>query len=354
LLKNINVPEALRSKVITKLKVLKTSMGLFTRKSPIDSSSESRDWELVANIAQNSLIEQRKSRRWGIFFKLLGFAYVAVLISSYYFGSSLNNASVSVEEAHTAVVYVDGPIGDGEEASANNIVSGLRKAFKSETATAIMLVVNSPGGSPVQAGYIYDEINRLKTLHPDKKVYAVIKELGASAAYYVAVAADEIYSDKASLVGSIGVTASSFGFVDLMGKLGVERRNFTSGEHKSFLDPFAPLKDDEKVFWEDVLSKTHDQFIKVVKEGRGDRLVDNNDLFSGLIWNGEQALELGLIDGLASPGKVARDIIGEENIIDYTPRLSRLEELTRRFGTSMGLGIGKALALFAEQSVQLK
>lgn len=329
-------------------------MGLFTRKSPIDSSSESRDWELVANIAQNSLIEQRKSRRWGIFFKLLGFAYVAVLISSYYFGSSLNNASVSIEEAHTAVVYVDGPIGDGEEASANNIVSGLRKAFKSETATAIMLVVNSPGGSPVQAGYIYDEINRLKTLHPDKKVYAVIKELGASAAYYVAVAADEIYSDKASLVGSIGVTASSFGFVDLMGKLGVERRNFTSGEHKSFLDPFAPLKDDEKVFWEDVLSKTHDQFIKVVKEGRGDRLVDNNDLFSGLIWNGEQALELGLIDGLASPGKVARDIIGEENIIDYTPRLSRLEELTRRFGTSMGLGIGKALALFAEQSVQLK
>ena len=329
-------------------------MGLFTRKSPIDSSSESRDWELVANIAQNSLIEQRKSRRWGIFFKLLGFAYVAILISSYYFGSSLNNASVSIEEAHTAVVYVDGPIGDGEEASANNIVSGLRKAFKSETATAIMLVVNSPGGSPVQAGYIYDEINRLKTLHPDKKVYAVIKELGASAAYYVAVAADEIYSDKASLVGSIGVTASSFGFVDLMGKLGVERRNFTSGEHKSFLDPFAPLKDDEKVFWEDVLSKTHDQFIKVVKEGRGDRLVDNNDLFSGLIWNGEQALELGLIDGLASPGKVARDIIGEENIIDYTPRLSRLEELTRRFGTSMGLGIGKALALFAEQSVQLK
>lgn len=329
-------------------------MGLFTRKSAVNPSSDNRDWELVANIAQNSLIEQRKSRRWGIFFKLLGFTYVAVLIGSYYFGSSLNNDSVNVEEAHTAIVYVDGPIGDSEEASANNIVGGLRKAFKSDAATAIMLVINSPGGSPVQAGYIYDEINRLKALHPDKKIYAVIKELGASAAYYIAVAADEIYSDKASLVGSIGVTASSFGFVDLMGKLGVERRNFTSGEHKSFLDPFAPLKDDEKDFWEEVLSKTHDQFIKVVKEGRGDRLEENADLFTGLIWNGEQALELGLIDGLASPGKVARDIIGEENIIDYTPRLSRLEELTRRFGTSMGLGIGRALAVFAEQPIQLK
>ena len=329
-------------------------MGLFTRKSTVSSSSENRDWELVANIAQNSLIEQRKSRRWGIFFKLLGFTYVAILVSSYYFGSNLNNASASVEEAHTAIVSVNGPIGDGEEASANNIVGGLRRAFKNDAAKAIMLVVNSPGGSPVQAGYIYDEVSRLKALHPDKKVYAVIKELGASAAYYIAVAADEIYSDKASLVGSIGVTASSFGFVDLMSKLGVERRNFTSGEHKSFLDPFAPLKNSEKDFWKEVLSKTHDQFINVVKEGRGDRLVDSDDLFTGLVWNGEQALELGLIDGLASPGKVAREIIGEENVIDYTPKLSRLEELTRRFGTSMGLGIGKALARFAEQPVPLQ
>jgi protease-4 len=329
-------------------------MGLFTRKSAVNSSSDNRDWELVASIAQNSLVEQRKSRRWGIFFKLLGFTYVAVLIGSYYVGSNIGNDSTSSDESHTALIYVTGAIGDEENASANNIVDGLRKAFKSETAKAIMLVVNSPGGSPVQAGYIYDEINRLKALHPDKKVYAVIKELGASAAYYVSVAADEIYSDKASLVGSIGVTASSFGFVDLMNKLGVERRNFTSGEHKSFLDPFAPLKEDEKEFWEEVLASTHEQFISVVKEGRGDRLVDNPDLFTGLIWTGEQALELGLIDGLASPGKVARDIIGEEKIIDYTPSLSRLEELTRRFGTSMGMGIGKALALFAEQPIQLK
>lgn len=329
-------------------------MGLFTRKSPVNPSSDNRDWELVANIAQNSLIEQRKSRRWGIFFKLLGFTYLAVVLGSFFINSNFSSPGDSTEESHTAIVYVDGVIADDEEASANNIVGGLRRAFESEGAKAIMLVVNSPGGSPVQAGYIYDEINRLKDLHPDKKIYAVIKELGASAAYYISVAADEIYSDKASLVGSIGVTASSFGFVDLMGKLGVERRNFTSGKHKSFLDPFAPLKDEEKDFWEDVLSKTHEQFINVVKEGRGDRLVNNPDLFTGLIWNGEQALELGLIDGLGSPGKVARDIIGEDNIIDYTPRLSRLEELTRRFGASMGMGIGKALALFAEQPIQFK
>ncbi len=329
-------------------------MGLFKRRSSIDANSENRDWELVASIAQNSLIEQRKSRRWGIFFKLLGFSYLAIVLISYFVGSGLSTQGADTKKSHTAIVYVNGPIADTEEASANNIVGGLRKAFKSEGAKAIMLIVNSPGGSPVQAGYVYDEINRLKALNPDKKVYAVIKELGASAAYYISAAADEIYSDKASLVGSIGVTAASFGFVDLMGKLGVERRNFTSGEHKSFLDPFSPLKQDEKAFWESVLSKTHEQFITVVKEGRGDRLVDDPDLFSGLIWNGEQALELGLIDGLGSPGKVARDVIGEDTFVDYTPRLSRLEELTRRFGASLGLGIGKAIALFAEQPVQLK
>ncbi len=329
-------------------------MGLFKRRSSIDATSENRDWELVASIAQNSLVEQRKSRRWGIFFKLLGFGYLAIVLISFFVGSNLGGQGADTKNPHTAIVYVDGVIADKEAASANNIVGGLRKAFKSEGAKAIMLIVNSPGGSPVQAGYIYDEINRLKALNPDKKVYAVIKELGASAAYYISAAADEIYSDKASLVGSIGVTAASFGFVDLMGKLGVERRNFTSGEHKSFLDPFSPLKQDEKAFWESVLSKTHEQFITVVKEGRGDRLADDQDLFSGLIWSGEQALELGLIDGLGSPGTVARDVIGEDTFIDYTPRLSRLEELTRKFGASLGMGIGKAITLFAEQPIQLK
>jgi protease-4 len=217
-----------------------------------------------------------------------------------------------------------------------------------------MLIINSPGGSPVQAGYVYDEVKRLRVLYPDKKVYAVIKDLGASGGYYIAVAADEIYADKASLVGSIGVTASSFGFVDLMKKAGVERRNFTSGEHKSFLDPFSPLKRDEEQFWESVLQKTHEQFIRVVKEGRGERLTNNDDLFTGLIWSGDQAVELGLIDGLGSPGSVARDIIGYKEFKDYTPHLSPLEELTKRFGVAVGVGMGKVLGVSSDSPVQLR
>ncbi len=329
-------------------------MGFFKRNSSIDSNSENRDWELVASIAQNSLAEQKKSRRWGIFFKLLTFVYITVVLAGVFMQSNTSSDGFNIKEAHTAVVHVSGVIADEEEANANNIVGGLRRAFESDGAQAVMLIINSPGGSPVQAGYIYDEIKRLREKYPEKKVYAVIKELGASAAYYIAAAADEIYSDKASLVGSIGVTASSFGFVELMDKVGVKRRNFTAGEHKSFLDPFAPLKEDEKVFWESVLQKTHDQFIRVVKDGRGERLAENDDLFTGLIWNGEQALELGLIDGLGSPGSVARDVIGEDTFKDYTPRLSPLEEFTRRFGASIGLGLGKAIGVLSETPVELR
>lgn len=329
-------------------------MGLFSNKSDIDPSSEHRDWELVSSIAQSALDEQKKARRWGIFFKLLTFLYITfVLLSVFMQGRDASN-SFNFSEPHTGIVYVDGVIADGEDASANNIVSGLRRAFESSGSVAVMLIINSPGGSPVQAGYVYDEVKRLRELHPDKKVYAVIKDLGASGGYYIAAAADEIYADKASLVGSIGVTASGFGFVDLMEKVGVQRRNFTSGEHKSFLDPFAPLKEDEKQFWESVLEKTHEQFIRVVKDGRGDRLSNSDDLFTGLIWNGEQALDLGLIDGLGSPGTVARDIIGQDQVKNYTPQLSPLEEFTRRFGTSVGAGIGKVLGVSADNPVQLR
>jgi protease-4 len=209
-----------------------------------------------------------------------------------------------------------------------------------------MLVINSPGGSPVQAGYVFDEIKRLRLLYPDKKLYAVIAELGASGGYYIAAAADDIYADKASLVGSIGVTASSFGFVDLMKKIGVERRHFTSGEHKAFLDPFSPAKEIESEFWQEVLDVTHQQFIDVVKIGRGDRINQQEnltELFSGLIWNGEQALTLGLIDGLGSPGFVAREIVQAENIVDYSVSPSALEKLTKRLGVSIGSGIANQL-----------
>ncbi|MGH1487415.1 MAG: S49 family peptidase [Cellvibrionaceae bacterium] len=329
-------------------------MGIFNDKSAVDPNSEHRDWELVSTIAQDALSEQKKARRWGIFFKLLTFVYITFVLVGIFSQSIGGGDGFNVTDPHTAVVHVAGTIDEAEEANASNIVGGLRQAFESDGTEAVMIIINSPGGSPVQAGYVYDEIKRLRAEYPDTKVYAVIKDLGASGGYYIAAAADEIYADKASLVGSIGVTAASFGFVDLMEKVGVERRNFTSGEHKSFLDPFAPLKEDEKVFWETVLQNTHDQFIKVVKDGRGDRLVDNDELFSGYIWNGEQALELGLIDGLGSPGSVARDIIGQEDIYDYTPRLTPFEEFTKQFGVSIGLGLGKALNVFVDQPVQLR
>ena len=328
-------------------------MGLFISKPKVDPTSEHRDWELVSVIAQDALNEQKKARRWGIFFKLLTFAYVTFILVGIMFQRQQAGQTFTPKEAHTAAVIVQGAILDGEKASANNIVTGLRKAFKNEAAVAVMLIINSPGGSPVQAGYIYDEVKRLRGKYPDKKIYAVIKDIGASGGYYVAAAADEIYADKASLVGSIGVTAAGFGFVDLMEKVGVERRAFTSGDNKAFLDPFAPLNEGQRQFWETVLENTHEQFIKVVKEGREERLVETEELFSGLIWNGEQALELGLVDGLASPGGVARDIIGEEKIKDYTPRLSRLEEFTRRLGASIGVGVANALGLSSDNPIKL-
>jgi protease-4 len=252
------------------------------------------------------------------------------------------------------MVVVNGVIAADEEANANNIVTSLRAAFKNESSKGIMLVINSPGGSPVQAGYVNDEIKRLRGIYPDKKLYAVIAELGASGGYYIAAAADQIYADKSSLVGSIGVTASSFGFVDLMDKVGVERRHYTAGEHKAFLDPFSPAKADEAEFWQGVLNSTHQQFIKVVKAGRGDRLSkDNQDLYSGLIWNGEQALALGLVDGLGSPGYVAREVIKAEDIVDYSIKPSPLKSFTESLGLSIGQGLGSLLNT-TNSGVQLK
>ena len=330
-------------------------MSIFRRKSSIDPNSEHRDWQLVANIAQGALAEQQRSRRWGIFFKSLTFLYLAVVLAAFVLVDKRGGMSAAgTKKPHTAMVTVKGIIAHDQEANANTIVAGLRRAFENDSAVAVLLVINSPGGSPVQAGYVYDEIKRLRSEYTDKKLYAVIQDLGASGGYYIAAAADEIYADKASLVGSIGVTAAGFGFVDLMEKVGIERRNFTSGKHKSFLDPFAPLKQNEKVFWESVLQKTHEQFIRIVEEGRGGRLLVNEELFTGLIWNGEQALDLGLIDGLGSPGYVAREIVGEKDIFNYTPRPSPLEEFTRQFGVAVGFGISKALGLNTESPVQLR
>ncbi|KIV62817.1 Periplasmic serine proteases (ClpP class) [Pseudomonas sp. FeS53a] len=300
------------------------------------AGGDDKSWRLLEKAVLAGVQEQRRARRWGIFFKLLTFLYLfgALLMFSPLFDLQKTAAR---GEAHTALVEVRGMIADNEAASADNIVSSLRAAFEDPKTKGVVLRINSPGGSPVQSGYIYDEIRRLRGEHPDTKVYAVITDLGASGAYYIASAADEIYADKASLVGSIGVTAASFGFVDLMGKLGVERRVYTSGEHKAFLDPFQPQKDDETRFWQGVLDTTHRQFIESVKRGRGDRLkVDGHpELFSGLVWSGEQALELGLVDKLGSTSYVAREVIGAKEIVDYTKQDTPFDRFAKRLGASM-------------------
>ena len=309
-----------------------------------DDTGDAKSWKLLEKTLLASVQEQRRSRRWGIFFKSLTFLYLFGALALFSplmdFGKGGSRST-----SHTALIEVKGMIADTEAASADNIVGSLRAAFEDEKTKGVILRINSPGGSPVQSGYIYDEIRRLRAQKPDIKVYAVITDLGASGAYYIASAADQIYADKASLVGSIGVTAAGFGFVGAMEKLGVERRTYTSGEHKAFLDPFQPPKPDETAFWQGVLDTTHKQFIASVKAGRGDRLKDKDhpELFSGLVWTGEQAVGLGLVDGLGSASYVARDIIGEKEMVDYTVQESAFD----RFSKKMGAGVAEQIAMWA-------
>lgn len=307
---------------------------------------DKKAWELLEKTLLASVQEQRRSRRWGIFFKSLTFLY---LIGALFLFSPLGaiDGSGATGKPHTALIEVRGAIADQQEASADNLVTSLRRAFKDEQTRGVVLRINSPGGSPVQSGYVYDEIKRLRALNPEVKVYAVIADIGASGAYYIAAAADEIYADKASLVGSIGVTAAGFGFVETLDKLGVERRTYTAGEHKAFLDPFQPERQDEREFWQTVLETTHQQFIEQVREGRGDRLQEHPELFSGLVWSGEQALELGLIDGLSSASAVARDIVGTEELVDFTHRESPFQRFSRQLGTSIGNTLATHLGLAA-------
>ncbi len=297
---------------------------------------EDKSWKLLEKTLLAGVQEQRRSRRWGIFFKLLTFVYLFVALALFTPLMDMEKNAAS-GASYTALIELRGMIADKESASADNLVGSLRAAFEDPKVKGIVLRINSPGGSPVQSGYVYDEIRRLRGLHPDTKVYAVISDLGASGAYYIASAADQIYADKASLVGSIGVTAAGYGFVGAMEKLGVERRVYTSGEHKSFLDPFQPQKPDETQFWQGVLDTTHRQFIASVKQGRGERLKDKEhpELFSGLVWSGEQALQLGLIDGLGSASSVARDVIGEKDLVDFTVQESPFDRFSKRLGASV-------------------
>lgn len=300
---------------------------------------------LINRLAFASLNEQRRARRWNIFFKALFFVYLFTLLFLY-FPSDTGDLHVG---AHTAVIEINGEIADDAVASADNIIGGLREAFKDKNTKGIVLRINSPGGSAVQAGYVNDEIYRLKAMHPDVPVYAVVTDLCASAAYYIAVSADKIYADKGSLVGSIGVLMNGYGFVDTMKKLGVERRLLTAGAHKGFLDPFSPMKDDDKKHMQSLLNDIHQQFIGVVKKGRGDRLANDPNMFSGLIWSGEKGVELGLVDALGSTSQVARDIIGAEKVVDFTPRPGYFDRFAERIGASMATGIG---AKFMSQRIE--
>jgi protease-4 len=262
------------------------------------------------------------------------------------FVTSLPSARDSLERGkHTALIDVEGVIAATTEASADNIVTGLRNAYKDDNTAGIILRINSPGGSPVQAGYINDEILRLREKHPDIPVYAVIADICASGGYYIAVAADRIYADKASMVGSIGVLFNGFGFVDAIDKLGVERRLVTAGEHKGFLDPFQPMKEEDRQHLENMLGNIHQQFIDVVRRGRGDKLQENDKLFSGYVWTGEQGIEMGLVDELGSSGFVAREVIKQERIKDFTYRPTYFERLADRIGNAMANTMMDSLGL---------
>lgn len=306
--------------------------------NPNDPSSHDAEWQrqTIEKLAFSALKEQRRSRHWSIFFKSLTFIYLFVLL--FYAldwvgegsGSSLN---------HTALIDIQGVIGNEFEVNADDVITSLQSAFEDKGTKGVILRINSPGGSPVQAGLINDEIKRLRKVYPNIPVYAVVEDICASGGYYIAVAADRIYVDKASIVGSIGVLMDGFGFTGTMEKLGVERRLMTAGENKAILDPFSPLKEEEKQFVQQMLDQIHQQFIDVVREGRGARLKDNPQIFSGLFWTGETSIELGLADAFGSSGFVAREIIKEDNIVDFTVHESLADRFAQRFGASIGVSL---------------
>jgi len=304
-----------------------------------DTSMPGWERQTLEKLAFATLAEQRTARRWRNFVRLAWLAFLVALVwLAFGQGSPVRDAS----KPHTAVVEIKGEIASGAQASAELVVAAVRAAFEDDGAKAVVLLINSPGGSPVQAGIINDEIRRLKSKHK-KPIYAVVEESCASAAYYIAVAADKIFVDKASIVGSIGVLMDGFGFTGLMDKLGVERRLMTAGENKGFLDPFSPQTPTQRAYAQNMLNQIHQQFIAVVKAGRGKRLKETPETFSGLFWSGQQAIEMGLADQLGNLDFVARDIVKAEEIVDYTQRENVAERLVKRFGAAIGAGAVQAI-----------
>ncbi len=308
---------------------------------PAAAVADRPGWErdVLEKLVFSALSEQRSARRWRTFSRL---AWLVFAIAIAWVVLQRDAATVSKSTPHTAVVDIKGEIAAGADASAEFVVAAMRSAFEDSGSQAVVLLINSPGGSPVQAGIINDEIVRLKAKY-NKPVYAVVEESCASAAYYIASAADEIYVDKASIVGSIGVLMDGFGFTGAMDKLGVERRLITSGANKGFLDPFSPMSEKQRAFAQQMLDQIHEQFIAVVKKGRGDRLKVNDETFSGLFWTGQQAVEMGLADHLGNLDYVAREVVKAEDVIDYTRRDNVAERLAKKFGAAMGETAVRAL-----------
>jgi len=305
------------------------------------SSADVAGWErgVLEKLAFAALEEQRAARRSRLIGRISWLVFIVLVV---WVAFGLGSPTKSTSAPHTALVEIKGEIASGSEASAELVVSSMRSAFEDHGAQAIVLLINSPGGSPVQAGIINDEIRRLRAKY-NKPVYAVVEEAAASAAYYIAVAADRIYVDKASIVGSIGVLMDGFGFTGLMDKLGIERRLMTAGENKGFLDPFSPQTERQRAYTQAMLDQIHQQFITVVKAGRGKRLKESPEMFSGLFWTGEQAVELGLADQFGNLDYVAREVVKAEEVVDYTRRDNVAERLVKRFGAAIGEGAVKAL-----------
>ena len=296
--------------------------------------------ELVNKLATAALKEQRRARLWGIFFKLLTFAYITVFLLM---AIDWKGGDVGSSKKHTAMVEVSGLIAPGTDASAEKITTALQAAFKDKNTQGVIVRINSPGGSPVQAQTIYDEMKRLRSKYPEIPLYAVVEDVCASGGYFVAVGADRIYVGKASIVGSIGVLMNGFGFTGLMDKLGIERRLITAGENKGMLDPFSPLDDKDRAHIKTLMGDIHQQFIGVVREGRGKRLKEGPEIFSGLIWTGQKSVDLGLADGFGSLEYVAREVIKAEEIRDFTISEGVAEKLARRFGASISSAFVEAL-----------
>ncbi len=306
-------------------------------------ASADRTWErrTLEALAFATLHEQKMARRWKVGFRL---AWLLLISAVFWQAFSYNSPAISPSMPHTAMVSIKGEIASEGDGSAQNIMAAMRSALEDSGSQALVLLINSPGGSPVQAGLINDEIHRLKALHK-KPIYVVVEESCASAAYYIAAAADKIYVDKASIVGSIGVLMDGFGFTGLMDKLGVERRLMTAGANKGFLDPFSPQTDAQRKHAQAMLDQIHSQFIQVVRQGRGDRLKETPDMFSGLFWSGQQAVDMGLADAMGSLDSVAREVVKDPEVIDYSRHENVAERLAKRFGAAVGEGAVHALRM---------